>query len=193
MTTLRREMLLGATTIAAAGGLPAPAIAQGIRELKMVTDWPRNSPGLQTSAERLAQSISAISDGRLKVTVYPAGSLVRAFETFDAVAAGAADMYHSSDYYFAAGKSPALYFFCAVPYGLTADELGAWVDFGGGQALWDEVDAQFNIKPLMAFNTGVQMGGWFNKEISHPEDFKGLRYRMPELGARCCAAWVPRL
>jgi TRAP-type mannitol/chloroaromatic compound transport system substrate-binding protein len=149
----------------------------------MVTDWPENMPGLQTSAGRLARSITAMSEGRLKVTVYPAGTLVRPFETFDAVAAGAADMYHSSDYYFAAGKSPALYFFCAVPYGLTADELSAWIDFGGGQALWDEVDAQFNIKPLMAFNTGVQMGGWFNKQISRPEDFKGLRYRMPELGA----------
>ena len=184
MTTRRRTVLLGATAaVAAAGNLPSPAIAQGIRELKLVTDWPRNSPGLQTSAERLAQSISAMSDGHLKVTVYPVGSLVRAFETFDAVTAGAADMYHSSDYYFAAGKSSALYFFCAVPYGLTADELCSWIDFGGGQALWDEVGGQFNIKPLMAFNTGVQMGGWFNKEINHPEDFKGLRYRMPELGA----------
>jgi TRAP-type mannitol/chloroaromatic compound transport system substrate-binding protein len=182
--TTRRAVLLGTTpVIAAAASLPAPAIAQGIKELKMVTDWPENTPGLQTSAKRLAQSITAISEGRLKVTVYPAGSLVRAFETFDAVAAGAADMYHSSDYYFAAGKSPALYFFCAVPYGLTANELSAWIDFGGGQTLWDEVDAQSNIKPLMAFNTGVQMGGWFNKEISGPGDFKGLRYRMPELGA----------
>src|SRR5262249_3371051 len=57
------------------------------------------------------------------------------------------------------------------------------IAFGGGQALWDEVDAQFNIKPLMALNTGVQMGGWFNKKVNTPEDFKGLRYRMPELGA----------
>ncbi len=176
-------MLLGASAIGAAGGLPAPAIAQSIKELKMVTDWPENSPGLQTSAERLGQSITAMSEGRLKVTVYPVGSLVRAFETFDAVAAGAADMYHSSDYHFAAAKSSALNFFCAIPYGMTADEVSAWIDFGGGQALWDEVDAQFNIKPLMAFNTGDQMGGWFNKEISRPEDFKGLRYRMPDPGA----------
>jgi TRAP-type mannitol/chloroaromatic compound transport system substrate-binding protein len=183
MTTRRRAVLLGATGVAAAAGLPRPAIAQGIKELKMVTDWPESMPGLQASAERLGRLITAMSEGRLKITVYPAGSLVRAFETFDAVAAGVADMYHSSDYYFAAGKSPALYFFCAVPYGFTADELSAWIDFGGGQMLWDEVDAQFNIKPLMAFNTGVQVGGWFNKEISRPEDFKGLRYRMPELGA----------
>jgi TRAP-type mannitol/chloroaromatic compound transport system substrate-binding protein len=183
MTKRRRELLLGASAIAAAGGLPAPAIAQGIKELKMVTGWsPEKMTGLQTSAERLAQSITTLSKGRLSVKVYPADTLVHAFEVFDAVGAGIADMYHASDYYFGS-KSPALYFFCAVPYGLTADEVCSWIECGGGQALWDEVDAQFNIKPLMALNTGVQMGGWFNKEINHPEDYKGLRYRMPELGA----------
>jgi TRAP-type mannitol/chloroaromatic compound transport system substrate-binding protein len=183
MTTRRREVLLGAAAaVSAAGSLPVPAIAQGIKELKMVTDWPGSSPGLQTSAERLARSITAVSDGRLKVTVYPAGSLVHVFETFDAVSAGVADMYHSGDNYFGS-KSPALNFFSDVPYGMTADELSSWIAFGGGQALWDEVDAQFNIKPLMALNTGVQTGGWFNKEVNTPEDFKGLRYRMPGLGA----------
>jgi TRAP-type mannitol/chloroaromatic compound transport system substrate-binding protein len=163
--------------------LPAPAIAQGIKELKLVTSWAQKGmSGLQTGAERLAQSIGALSDGHLKVTVYPAGSLVRPFEVFDAVGAGVADMYHSDDYYFDS-KSPALSFFSAVPYGLTADELSSWILFGGGQQLWDQVGAQFNIKPLMALNSGVQMGGWFNKEIGGPEDFKGLRYRMPGLGA----------
>ena len=182
MKRRRREMLLGRAARCGCRSLPAPAIAQGIKEFKMVTDWPESMPGLQTSAERLAQSITAMSNGHLKVTVYPAGSLVRAFETFDAVSAGVADMYHTYEYYFET-KSPALNFFAAVPYGLTADELCSWVDFGGGQELWDEVDAQFNIKPLMATNTGVQMGGWFTKEINRPEDYKGLRYRMPELGA----------
>jgi TRAP-type mannitol/chloroaromatic compound transport system substrate-binding protein len=183
MKTRRRAVLLGATVaVAIAEGLPSPTVAQGIKELKMVTSWPAKSPGLQTSAERLAQSITAMSDGHLKVTVYPADSLVRPFEVFDAVSAGAADMYHTDEVYFQS-KSPALNFFAAVPYGLTADELSSWINYGGGQALWDEVDAQFNIKPLMACNTGVQMGGWFTKEIDSPEDYKGLRYRMPELGA----------
>lgn len=78
MTRRRREVLLGATAaLAATGGLPAPAIAQGIKELKLVTDWPEGLAGLDTGAQRLARSITAISDGRLKVTVYPSGSLVR--------------------------------------------------------------------------------------------------------------------
>jgi TRAP-type mannitol/chloroaromatic compound transport system substrate-binding protein len=123
-----------------------------------------------------------MSDGRLRVTVYPTNTLVRAFEVFDAVSTGAVDMYHSADNYFGS-RSPALDLFSAVPYGMTADELNSWVAFGGGQALYDEVDAPFNIKPLLCMNTGVQMGGWFTKEVNTPEDFKGLRYRMPGLGA----------
>jgi TRAP-type mannitol/chloroaromatic compound transport system substrate-binding protein len=183
MKTPRREVLLGATAaVATAGSFPAPAIAQGIKELKLVSAYPRDLPGSGASPERLAQSIAAMSDGRLKVTVYPAGTLVRAFEVFDAVSAGVADMYFTDEKYFQ-DKAPALNFFSTVPYGLATDEFHAWILFGGGQALWDEVVAQFNIKSLMSQNTGVQMGGWFNKEVNSPDDFKGLRYRMPELGA----------
>jgi TRAP-type mannitol/chloroaromatic compound transport system substrate-binding protein len=183
MRRRRRDLLLGTTAaIMAAGKLPAPAIAQGLKEFTMATSWPADSPGWWTSAVRLAQSIATMSDGRLKITVHPANELVGAFETFDAVSAGVADMYHSADNYFGS-KSPALDLVCSTPYGMTADELSSWLAFGGGQELWDEVDAQFNIKPLAACNTGVQIGGWFNKEVNSPADFKGLRYRMPGLGA----------
>jgi TRAP-type mannitol/chloroaromatic compound transport system substrate-binding protein len=182
MTTRRRSLLLGATAIAATSRVPAPAIAQGIKEFKLVSGYPRELPGSGATPERLAQSIAAMSDGRLKVTVYPADTLVRALEEFDAVSAGAADMYFTDEKYFQ-HKAPALNFFSTVPYGLATDEFRAWVLFAGGQALWDEVDAQFGIKPLMLQSSGVQMGGWFNKELNTPGDFKGLRYRMPELGA----------
>ena len=183
MKRRRRELLLGAAASAAAvASLPAPTIAQGIKELKLVTSYPRDLPGSGITPERLAQSITAMSDGRLKVKVYPPGSLVRALEVFDAVSAGVADMYFTDEKYFQ-DKAPALNFFSAVPYGLSTDEFRAWILFGGGQSLWDEVVAQFNIKSLMLQSTGVQMGGWFTKEINNREDFKGLRYRMPELGA----------
>src|SRR5262245_32290008 len=185
MRTRRREMLQwGTAAVATAGSLPAPAIAQGIKELKMATSWTTElQPGWGESADRLAQSSTAMSDNRLKVTVYPANALVRAFEVFDAVSAGAVDMYHAADNYFGS-KAPALDLFSAVPYGMTADELNAWIQFGGGQGLYDEVDAPFNIKPLFCMNTGVQMGGWFTKEVNTAADFKGLRYRMPGLGAQ---------
>jgi len=179
----RRKLLMGATGASvAAATFPTPSIAQGVRELKMVTDWPKALPGLGTGADRLAEKITAMTDGRLKVTVYPAGTLVRPFQTFDAVSAGVADMYHSVEYYFEK-KTQALNFFAAVPYGLTGTEFSAWVYYGGGQALWDEVSGQFGLKPLLCGTSGVQMGGWFNREISSPEGFKGLRYRMPGLGA----------
>src|SRR5205085_11783003 len=100
MKTRRRDLLLGATAaVAAAGSLPAPAIAQGIKELKLVTSYPRDLPGSGTSPERLARSIAAMSDGHLNVTVYPAGSLVRALEVFDAVSAGAAHLYFTEATY----------------------------------------------------------------------------------------------
>jgi TRAP-type mannitol/chloroaromatic compound transport system substrate-binding protein len=161
---------------------PAPAIAQGFRQLKMVTDWPAGSPGLQSSAIRLAQSIGAAAGGRIKIEVFPSGALVRPFETFDAVGAGVADMYHSAEYYWRE-KSPAFNFFSAVPFGFTADEQFAWVQYGGGQELWDALSGQFNIKPIVCCITGTQMGGWFTREITSPEGFRGLRCRWPGLGA----------
>jgi TRAP-type mannitol/chloroaromatic compound transport system substrate-binding protein len=179
----RRDILAGAGSLAASAtaSFPAPAIAQGLRQLKLVTDWPQGSPGLQSSAERLAQRIGTASDGRINIGVFPAGTLVRPFETFDAVGAGVADMYHSSEYYWEK-KSPAFNFFAAVPFGFTANELFAWVQYGGGQELWDALSGQFNIKPLLSLNTGTQMGGWCTREVPSPEAFRGLRYRMPGLG-----------
>jgi TRAP-type mannitol/chloroaromatic compound transport system substrate-binding protein len=180
----RRDVLTGAGSLAvgATSSFPAPAIAQGIRQLKMVTEWPAGSPGLQSSAVRLAQTIGIVTGGRIKIEVFPAGALVRPFETFDAVGAGVADMYHSAEYYWEK-KSPAFIFFSTVPFGFTADEQFAWVEHGGGQELWDTLSGQFNIKPLLCLNTGTQMGGWSTREITSPEGFKGLRYRMPGLGA----------
>jgi len=176
----RRDILTGAgaTTLT----FPAPAIAQGIRQLKMVTDWPDGTPGLHTSAVRFAQTVDIATSGRIKIEVFPAGALVRPFETFDAVGAGVADMYHSFEGYFGQ-KSQALHFFAAIPFGFTADELFAWVQYGGGQELWDTLSGQFNVKSLLCTSTGCQMGGWFVREVNLPEGFRGLRYRMAGPGA----------
>lgn len=178
----RRKVLAAAVLASAAGvGVSAPAIAQGLLKLKMVTDWPAGSAGFQASAERLARAIHAASAGRIAIDVFPANTLVKALETFDAVSAGVADMYHSAEYYWVE-RSPAFTYFATVPFGLTADELFAWVHYGGGQELWDTLSGQFNIKPLLCLNSGVQMGGWFNGPLTSIGDFKGLRYRMPGQG-----------
>ena len=181
----RRSFLKGSLGVSAvlASTFPAPAIAQGGKELNLVTSWPKGFPGLGTSAERLAKRITENSGGRLNVKMFAAGEMVGAFEVFDAVSAGIADMYHSADYYWVK-KLPAFAYFCTVPFGLTANELNAWIYWGGGQELWDELSAQYDIKPLLAGNTGVQMGGWFNKEVTSVESYKGLKYRMPGLGGQ---------
>jgi TRAP-type mannitol/chloroaromatic compound transport system substrate-binding protein len=150
--------------------------------LKMVTDWPGALPGQHPSAVRFAETIGAATGGRIKIEVFSSGAFVRPFETFDAVGGGVADMYHTDEAYFEK-KSPSFHFFAAMPFGFTADELFAWVQHGGGQELWDALSGQFNIKSLLCTSTGCQMGGWFNSEITSPERFKGLRYRMAGPGA----------
>jgi TRAP-type mannitol/chloroaromatic compound transport system substrate-binding protein len=179
----RRQFVAGASVgvAAAASTFPKPAIAQGVRELKMVTIWPKALPGLQSAAERVAQSITALSGGRLQVKVFAAGQMVGAFESFEAVSSGLADMYHASEITWA-GRSAAFSYFCNVPFGLTPNEINAWIYHGGGQALWDELSAGFGLKPFMCGNTGPQMGGWFTKELTSVDSYKGLRYRMPGIG-----------
>ena len=148
---------------------------------KMVTSWPKNFPGLGMGPERFSQSVEAMSNGRLTVKVYGGGELVPPLEVFDAVANGTAEMGHSGAYYWK-GKDPATQFFTAVPFGLNAQEINSWVHYGGGQELWDEVYSSFGVKPFAGGNTGVQMAGWFNKEINSLEDLKGLKMRIPGMG-----------
>ncbi len=129
----------------------------------------------------MADRITAATDGRITVKLFAAGELVPPFESFDAVSTGTADLLHAASYYWQ-GKSKGFNFFCAVPMGLLQPEMDAWMQFGGGQELWDELAAEFNLKGLPCGNTGVQMGGWFRKEINSVEDFNGLKFRMPGAG-----------
>ncbi|HHJ17254.1 MAG TPA: TRAP transporter substrate-binding protein [Gammaproteobacteria bacterium] len=153
---------------------------------KMVTTWPKNFPGLGTGANRLAELITQMSGGRITVKVYGARELVPPFEVFDAVSSGIAELGHGSAYYWK-GKSEAAQFFSAVPFGLTADEMNAWLYHGGGMELWHETYAPFGLVPMAAGNTGVQMAGWFNREINTLEDLKGLKMRIPGLGGEVLA------
>ena len=152
------------------------------REWKMVTTWPKNFPGLGTGAQRIADNITSMSDGRLTVKLFAAGELVPAFECFDAVRENKAQMFHASPYYWI-NKNKSMPFFGGVPGGVTAQEHNAWINYAGGQKLWDEMYAQFGLKPFMGGNSGTQMGGWFLKEINSVEDFKGLKMRIPGLAA----------
>jgi TRAP-type mannitol/chloroaromatic compound transport system substrate-binding protein len=167
---------------AAAGLIAAPSIARAeTMEWKMVTSWPKRLPGPGMSADRVADRIRALSGGRINITVYGAGEVVPAFGVLDAVGNGVADIGHTASFYWQ-GKMPAAAFFTTVPFGLTPSEHVAWIDAGGGQALWDELYAPFGVKPLMGGNTGVCMGGWFRREMKSLADLRGVKVRSLGLG-----------
>jgi twin-arginine translocation pathway signal len=182
----RRSALKASVAAGVAAGsatLAAPAISQGRKQWRMVTCWPKNFPGIGTSAESLARRITEMSGGKLTVKVYAAGEMVPALQALDAVIEGTAEMSHGAAYYWM-NKSPALAFFTGVPYGMTASEMSAWVNVMGAQALWDEVYDQFGVQGFLAGNTSVQAGGWFRKELKSVADVKGLRMRAPGLGGQ---------
>lgn len=179
----RRSILAGgaAAGVTAAAGVAAPAVAQQTFDWRMVTPWPRNAPGVGVNAQRTADRIEQMSGGRIKITLYTAGELVPPFESFDAVASGGVEVIHATPYYWA-GRSPALHFFTGVPYGMTATEFPAWLEFGGGQALWDAAYEPFGVKAFYAGSSGVQAGGWFRDELTGLDDLRGLRMRIAGLG-----------
>ncbi len=145
---------------------------------KMTTSWPKGFPGLGTAPETFADYVEAMSDGRLKITVYGAKEIVPPLGVFDAVSNGSVEIGHTGAYYWK-GKSAATPFFTTIPFGMTAQEMNAWLYYGGGIELWRELYAPFNLYPLAGGNTGVQMAGWFNKEINSIDDLKGLKMRIP--------------
>ena len=161
---------------------------------KMLTTWPQNFPGLGTGASQLAKRIQQMSGGRLEIKLYAAGELVPPLETFDAVSRGIAEMGHASPYYWKSTHEAAQ-FFTAVPFGLTAQEMNAWLYYGGGLELWHQLYARYNLIAFPAGNTGVQMAGWFNQPVNSLEDLKGLKMRIPGLGGEVLrrAGGLPQL
>jgi TRAP-type mannitol/chloroaromatic compound transport system substrate-binding protein len=147
----------------------------------MVTSWPKNFPGLGVGAENLANLINKLSNNRIKVKVFGANELIPPLEVFDFVSNGGAELGHSGAYYWK-GKSAACQFFSSVPFGMNSQEMNAWLYYGGGIELWEKLYNRFNLIPRPAGNTGVQMGGWFNKQINSVNDLKGLKMRIPGLG-----------
>ena len=168
----RRNIIRTSVIGSSAALISTPTLANKKIKWKMVTTWPKNFPGLGTGAQRIADTITSMSDGQLSVKLFAAGELIPPFECFDAVRQGTAQMSHGASYYWI-NKNRSTPFFATVPGGLTAQEHDAWIHYGGGQELWDELYSEFNLKGFLAGNSGVQMGGWFKKEINSLEDFKG--------------------
>ncbi|MBL1276272.1 MAG: TRAP transporter substrate-binding protein [Ectothiorhodospiraceae bacterium] len=153
---------------------------------KLVTTWPPNFPIFQEGVERFADDVKILTGGRLNIKVYAGGELVPPLQSFDAVSQGTVEMSHGAAYYWA-GKIPAGQFFTAVPFGMNAQGMNSWLYAGGGLELWRELYKPHNLVPFPMGNTGVQMGGWFNKKIDSIADLKGLKMRIPGLGGKVFA------
>jgi TRAP-type mannitol/chloroaromatic compound transport system substrate-binding protein len=180
-------VLLIVMSLAGCGGADTDSAAavdtSKIFRWKMVTTWPANFPIFQEGAEKFADDVRIMSNGRLDIQVFAGGELVPALQAFDAVSQGSVEMGHGSPYYWA-GKVPEAQFFSTVPFGMTARGMHAWLFHGGGLEIWREIYEPFNIYPIPMGNTGIQMGGWFNKKIDSVADLDGLRMRMPGLGGK---------
>jgi TRAP-type mannitol/chloroaromatic compound transport system substrate-binding protein len=184
---MRRRQFIGGLTGAAAVTACQPQAESGATasterfEWKLVTTWPPNFPGLGTGVNTLVRYIETMSAGRIQIRVYAANELVPALEVFDTVSRGTAEIGHGAAYYWR-GQSEAAQFFCSIPFGMNAHEMNGWLYYGGGLELWREIYAPFNLMPFPAGNTGVQMGGWFNKRIDTLADLRGLKMRIPGVG-----------
>ncbi len=196
MPLMKRKEFVRKAVVAAAGGTSILAACSRENkqaspnvnfnktyEWKMVTTWTPHFPILGEGADKLAEGVEKMSGGRLKIQVYGAGELVPAMETFDAVSQGMAQMGHGASYYWA-GKHPASQFFTSLPFGMNTQQTNAWLFYGGGMELWEELYDKFNLIPMPAGNTGGQMGGWFNKEINSVNDLQGLKMRIPGIGGK---------
>ena len=178
---MKRRNFLKMTGAGASALAFAPVYASDAMELRMTMSWIKNSPGTGATAARLAKRIELLSGGKIKIRIFAANELVSPFEVLDAVGAGTAELGHTAAFFWQ-GKMRASAFYTAVPFGLTPQEHMVWIYHNGGQQLWDELYAPFGVKPLLASNTSIGMGGWFKKEINSLDDIKGLKYRMPGLG-----------
>jgi TRAP-type mannitol/chloroaromatic compound transport system substrate-binding protein len=192
----RRKILIGASALTTAGllisckenikgGTPSKpesstSISKNIIQLRMATTWPKNFPGVGTTAEKVAETITQASDGRLEIKVYGSGEIVPAYEVFDAVRQGTVEMGHGWPGYWIS-KNPGLAYFGGIPGGLSPSEQSSWIMHGGGQKLWEEAMEPYGIQPFQAGIVQSEMFGWYKKTLNSLEDLQGLKIRMAGL------------
>ncbi len=175
----RRQFLTALGAGAAAATIAKPAIAQSMPTIKwrLTASWPKSIDTIYGACETFAKYVSEATDNKFQVQVFAAGEIVPALQTLDAVQNGTVEAGHTATYYYI-GKDPTWALFCATPFGLNARQQNAWYYDGEGTKLIDDFGKKFNTHNLLMGNTGAQMGGWFNREITEPGDLKGLKMRI---------------
>jgi TRAP-type mannitol/chloroaromatic compound transport system substrate-binding protein len=181
----RRSFLSGAAAGVAAGIASAPAIVQANTTInwRLASSFPKSLDTIYGAAEVMSKRVSALTDGKFNIRVFPGGELVPALQVMDAVQAGTIEMGHSASYYYF-GKDATFAFDTAVPFGLTARQQTAWMDQGGGRQLMRDFFAEYGVVNFMGGNTGCQMGGWFRREVKTPQDLQGLKMRVGGFAGR---------
>jgi TRAP-type mannitol/chloroaromatic compound transport system substrate-binding protein len=175
----RREFLKAAGVGAAATAVASPAIAQSMPDLKwrLTSSFPKSLDTIYGGCEVFAKAVAAATDNKFQIQTFAAGEIVPGLAAADAVQNGTVEMCHTSSYYYF-GKDPTFAFGTAVPFGLNSRMQAAWMYFGGGMELMNDLYKKFNIYGIPAGNTGAQMGGWFRKEIKEVADLSGLKMRI---------------
>lgn len=186
---INKRQLLKTGLMASAAAVGAPALAQtggpNIR-WRLASSFPKSLDTIYGGADVLARRISAITGGKFQISVHAPGEIVPAFGVVDAVQSASVEVCHTASYYFV-GKNKTFGFETSLPFGLNQRQQNAWMYYGGGMPLVREFLKDFNIINFPGGNTGVQMGGWFRKEIKTVADLKGLKMRIPGIGGEVMA------
>ena len=177
---LRRSFLKKASVGAVAGtaAVAAPVFAQDAPTLnwRLASSFTRSLDTLFGTSEQFAKYVSESTGGKFNIRLFPGGEIVPPLQVLDAVQKNTVEMGHSSGYYYY-GKDPSLCFDTAVPFGLNARQMNAWMWEGDGMKLMRDLYKDYSVVNFPLGNTGAQMGGWYRKEIKTLEDLKGLKMR----------------
>ena len=175
----RRSFLKKAGAGLAVGTVAMPAIAQSAPTIKwrLASSFPKSLDTIYGAAEVFARRVNEATGGKFQIQVFAGGEIVPGLQVLDATKDGSVECCHTASYYFV-GKDPTFAFDCALPFGLTNRQLDAWYRFGNGLKLMREFFATYNLYNVPCGNTGVQMGGWYRKEIKTVKDMEGLKMRI---------------